>query len=69
MGGDEVDRCGIVHRAISKDGGACPPGGAAMASATASYPDPDLGDECWKTDLDKTVEEGARSLDLLVARS
>jgi hypothetical protein len=40
-----------------------------MASATASNPDPAVGEECRKTDLDMAVGEGARSLDLLVARS
>jgi hypothetical protein len=34
------------------------------ASATASTPDPSVGEECWKVDLDTAVGEDARSLDL-----
>jgi hypothetical protein len=38
-------------------------------SAMASNPYLAVGEECRKTDLDMAVGEGARSLDLLVARS
>jgi hypothetical protein len=31
--------------------------------------DPIVGEVCWKTDLDMTVGEGARSLDCVAAKS
>jgi hypothetical protein len=34
------------------------------ASAMASTPDPSMGEECQRADLDTAVEEDARSLDL-----
>jgi hypothetical protein len=40
-----------------------------MASATANNPDPTVGEECWKTDLDMTVGEGTKSLDSVAATS
>jgi hypothetical protein len=39
-----------------------------MTSAMASNPDSTVGEDCRMADLDTTVEEGARSLDLKVAR-
>jgi hypothetical protein len=38
-------------------------------SATVSNLDPIVGEVCWKTDLDMTVGEGARSLDCVAAKS
>jgi hypothetical protein len=35
----------------------------AVSLAMTSNPNPTVGEECWKTDLDTTVEEGTRSLD------
>jgi hypothetical protein len=35
---------------------------------TTSNPNPVVGEECWKADLDTVVGEGARSLDLKAAR-
>jgi hypothetical protein len=37
-------------------------------SAIASNPDPAVGEECQKIDLDTAVGEGAKSMDLKVAR-
>jgi hypothetical protein len=37
-------------------------------SVMASNPDPPMGEECLKPDLDKAMGEGARSLDLKAAR-
>jgi hypothetical protein len=37
--------------------------------ATASNPDLGVGEECRRVDLNAAVGEGARSMDLLVARS
>jgi hypothetical protein len=39
------------------------------ASMIASNSDLTVGEECWKTDLNTTMGEGARSLDCVVARS
>jgi hypothetical protein len=36
---------------------------------TANNPDPDVEEECQKADLDTTVGEGARSLDLKAVRT
>jgi hypothetical protein len=41
----------------------------ATASATASNPDPVVGEDCWKTDLDTAMGEGAKSLDRVAAKS
>jgi hypothetical protein len=38
-------------------------------SATTGNNDPVVGEECWKTDPDTAVGEGARSLDLIAAIS
>jgi hypothetical protein len=38
-----------------------------MASVMTSNPDPSVGEECWKTDLDTTVGDGDRSLPKAVA--
>jgi hypothetical protein len=38
------------------------------ASTMASNPDPSVGEECQKADLDTTVGENTRNLDLMVAR-
>jgi hypothetical protein len=39
-----------------------------MASVTASNPDPAVGEECRKANLDMAVGEGARSMDLKRAK-
>jgi hypothetical protein len=38
------------------------------ASVTVSNPDPAVGEECQKADLDMAVGEGARNLDLKAVR-
>jgi hypothetical protein len=35
-----------------------------MVSATASTPNPSVGEECWMADLDTTMGEDAKSLNL-----
>jgi hypothetical protein len=52
MGGEEVGQCGVIHKGIPKGGGACPPGELPMTSAAASNTNSNVGEECWKTDLD-----------------
>jgi hypothetical protein len=37
-------------------------------SATSSTPDPSMGEECWKADLDTDMGEDVRSLDLKAAK-
>jgi hypothetical protein len=39
-----------------------------MTSATTSNPDPSMGEECRKADLDTVVGEDARSMDLKAPR-
>jgi hypothetical protein len=39
-----------------------------MASTLTSTPDPSMGEECRKADLDMAMGEDTRSLDLLAAR-
>jgi hypothetical protein len=64
----EVGRCGVVNGGVPKGGDACPPVKLSTASVIASNPDPAVGEECRKADLDTTVGEGTKSMDLKVAR-
>jgi hypothetical protein len=53
-----VGQSGVLHRGNPKGGGACPPG----------TPNPSVGEECQKAELDTVVEEDVISLDLSAAR-
>jgi hypothetical protein len=55
VGGVKVGRYDVIHRGILKGGGICPTGGAPHGSVMASNPDPTMGEECRKADLDTAV--------------
>jgi hypothetical protein len=58
----------VLNRGDPKGDDACPLGRDPMASATASTPDPSVGEECLQVDLDTTVGADAKSLDPKVAK-